>query len=499
MATKTKLPTPAPRVPVRRALILAGLILGATAFGLLLSGSVWVAVAVGLPVALVGLAVHMIRRVKRVRSLLRSHAVPSGLASVRRSVGLGPVSRSAGRPRSASRSAGRAAGLFGRLRGAGPWSSGRRPVGQAVRSRLASLVGRSGQSDRPGIGRAARSAVGRRGPTAQVTGGRVPVGKDGKSKPRTRLGRALAAVGLSGRSGRSATRSAGRPGSRTAAPTGRGGRAAVGRSVGRRSGGRSRGAGSVGFSMPFGLDSPTARPGSRSVGRQSVRKVAWGQTRQFFRDYRLSWADHAEAERLMEESERVRVPVEVLEPMAPDFGPEQIGDNDELTDAERDELLDAEYAELDEAYRTAGSIDGAHELIENEGKAARRSRREDIPAPRVGTGRTQGARSMFGFQEVAGRISRWTPEKPTDTEKMLRDYPVELAEVAKAVEALAARFGSEYPYDEKVVAAFAATAKGLRMSAQMSETLAKDFRSKHASDFARHEEPRRNERHMNVD
>ncbi len=223
------------------------------------------------------------------------------------------------------------------------------------------------------------------------------------------------------------------------------------------------------------------------------------QTRQFFRDYRLSWADQAEIERQMEDSERPRVPVEVLEPMAPDYGPEHVGDNEALTDAEQDELLDAEYAEMDEAYRKAGSMAGAHEWIENESKATRRTRRTATPASRVGSGHTMGARSMFGFQEVAGRISRWAPEKLTDTEKMLRDYPTELAEVAKAVESLAARFGSEYPYDEKVVAAFAATAKGLRMSAQMSETLAKDFRSKHQADFARHEEPRRNEKHMNVD
>lgn len=166
--------------------------------------------------------------------------------------------------------------------------------------------------------------------------------------------------------------------------------------------------------------------------------------------------------------------------------------------AEEQAMLDEEFADLTRAMGKAGTGDpaGAQEYLDNEDKAARRAARRAKAASSAGT---RGARSMFGFSEVANRIAKWAPANPVDTENMLKEYPEDLTSIANAVDALAAKFASEYPYDGKAVAQFAATAKGLRMAANMASTTAKDFRNAHKADFERHEAPRRNEKHMNVD
>jgi hypothetical protein len=123
-----------------------------------------------------------------------------------------------------------------------------------------------------------------------------------------------------------------------------------------------------------------------------------------------------------------------------------------------------------------------------------------VPAP-VATGRstTMSGQNPFDFADVAATIRAWQPEGPTEMNRVLQQMPDGFYELAAAFREKSAELEAAFPYATITSQGFDGIGTLITTCGKGSEPMHGEFRSNHEHDLKRHEEPRVNEKHMNVD
>jgi len=100
--------------------------------------------------------------------------------------------------------------------------------------------------------------------------------------------------------------------------------------------------------------------------------------------------------------------------------------------------------------------------------------------------------------EVRAAASRHTPEDMVEYGRHLGMMTDAMGDIAEGIKTMTIRAFQEYPLERPVVEAIAELYRVQRTAVEAAAELMPAFRSSHAEDLRRHEQPRSNEQMWNV-